>query len=184
MTSDATKDPFNGEMLKDIIPYVETNYRTLATPENRALSGLSMGGIQTLNVGLHNLGTFRYLAVMSSGWTTEADRDFFYKTEGAKFQTYNKALKLFWWGWGQTDIARANGLAVIEKLKAQGVTIETMETPGGHEWSNWRLYLHQSRRALSLDLPSRERVCRSLLERAADVARVAFGKFERCTIRT
>ena len=143
MTSDATKDPFNDEMIKDIIPYVQATYRTLATPENRALSGLSMGGIQTLNVGLHNLGTFRYIAVMSSGWTTEEDRDFFYRTEGAKFPTYNKQLKMFWWGWGETDIARVNGLAVIEKLKAQGVTIETMETPGGHEWSNWRLYLHE-----------------------------------------
>ncbi len=143
MTSDATKDPFNDEMIKDIIPYVEANYRTLSTPDNRALSGLSMGGIQTLNVGLHNLGTFRYLAVMSSGWITEADREFFYKTEGARFPTYNKTLKLFWWASGETDIARANGLAVIDKLKAQGVTIETMETPGGHEWTNWRLYLHE-----------------------------------------
>jgi enterochelin esterase-like enzyme len=143
MTSDATKDPFNREMLEDIIPYVQANYRTLATPENRALSGLSMGGIQTLNVGLHNLGTFRYIAVMSSGWTTEADREFFYKTEGTRFGTYNKELKMFWWGWGETDIARLNGLAVIDKLKTAGVKIETMETPGGHEWSNWRLYLNE-----------------------------------------
>jgi len=60
MTSDATKDPFNDEMLKDIIPFVESHYRTKGTPETRALSGLSMGGIQTLNIGLHNLGTFRY----------------------------------------------------------------------------------------------------------------------------
>ena len=79
MTSDATKDPFNDEMIKDIIPFVQANYRTLATPDNRALSGLSMGGIQTLNTGLHNLGTFRYVAVMSSGWITEADREFFYQ---------------------------------------------------------------------------------------------------------
>jgi enterochelin esterase-like enzyme len=143
MTADATKDPFNDEMLKDIIPYVEGNYRTLSTPDNRALSGLSMGGIQTLNVGLHNLGTFRYVAVMSSGWISEADRDFFYKTEAAKIPTYNRELKLFWWGWGETDIARANGLAVIDAFKAKGVKIETLETPGGHEWSNWRLYLHE-----------------------------------------
>jgi enterochelin esterase family protein len=143
MTSDATKDPFNAEMMKDIIPFVDANYRTLSTPENRALSGLSMGGIQTLNTGLHNLGTFRYVAVMSSGWTTEEDRTFFYQSEAAKIPTYNQQLKLFWWGWGQTDIARANGLAVIEKLKSAGVKIETMETPGGHEWTNWRLYLHE-----------------------------------------
>jgi len=143
MTSDATKDPFNDEMLKDIIPYVQANYRTVATPESRALSGLSMGGIQTLNVGLHNLGTFRYVAVMSSGWISESDRDFFYKTEAAKIPNYNKELRLFWWGWGETDIARANGLAVIDAFKAKGVKIETLETPGGHEWSNWRLYLHE-----------------------------------------
>ena len=67
MTADATKDPFNDELLKDIIPFVEANYRTMGSADARALSGLSMGGIQTLNIGLHNLGTFRYLAVMSSG---------------------------------------------------------------------------------------------------------------------
>jgi enterochelin esterase-like enzyme len=147
MTSDATKDPFSKEMIQDIIPYIipymEKNYRVLANPENRALSGLSMGGIQTLNIGLHYLGTFRYVIVMSSGWISESDREFFYKSEAAQIPRYNSQLKLFWWGWGQTDIARANGLAVIDRLKGMGVKIETMETPGGHEWANWRLYLHE-----------------------------------------
>ena len=143
MTADATKDPFNDELLKDIIPFVEASYRTLGSPDARALSGLSMGGIQTLNIGLHNLGTFRYLAVMSSGWTTEQDREFFYKAEAEKIPRYNSALKLFWWGWGETDIARANGLAVIDRFKSQGVRIETRETPGGHTWENWRLYLYE-----------------------------------------
>jgi enterochelin esterase-like enzyme len=143
MTADATKDPFNDELLKDIIAFVETTYRTLHGPDNRALSGLSMGGIQTLNIGLHNLGTFRYVAVMSSGWTTEQDREFFYKTEADKIPKYNSALKLFWWGWGETDIARTNGLAVIDKFKSQGVRIETRESPGGHTWDNWRLYLFE-----------------------------------------
>ena len=143
MTADATKDPFNDELLKDIIPFVDANYRTMNAPDSRALSGLSMGGIQTLNIGLHNLGTFRYLAVMSSGWTTAQDREFFYKTEAAKIPKYNAALKLFWWGWGETDIARANGLAVIDEFKSQGVKIETRESPGGHTWDNWRLYLYE-----------------------------------------
>jgi enterochelin esterase-like enzyme len=129
MTADATKDPFNDELMKDIIPFVEANYRTLSSPDNRALSGLSMGGIQTLNIGLHNLGTFRYVAVMSSGWTTEQDREFFYKTEAARIPKYNSALKLFWWGWGETDIARANGLAVIEKFKSQGVRSRRARVP-------------------------------------------------------
>jgi len=143
MTADATKDPFNDEMMKDLIPFIDAAYRTIGTPDGRALSGLSMGGIQTLNVGLHNLGTFRYLAVMSSGWTTEQDREFFYKAEAAQIPKYNSTLKLFWWGWGETDMARPNGLAVIEKFKSLGVKIETRETPGGHEWANWRLYLYE-----------------------------------------
>jgi enterochelin esterase-like enzyme len=52
MTSDATKDPFTREMIEDVIPHIERNYRVLANPDNRAISGLSMGGIQTLNIGL------------------------------------------------------------------------------------------------------------------------------------
>jgi enterochelin esterase-like enzyme len=143
MTSDATKDPFTGELIKDIIPFVESNYRVIANPENRAISGLSMGGIQTLNIGLHHLGTFRYVVVMSSGWTTESDREFFYKSEAAQIPNYNSRLKLFWWGWGDTDGARPNGLAVIGKFKSSGVKIETMETAGGHEWAIWRLFLHE-----------------------------------------
>jgi enterochelin esterase-like enzyme len=141
MTSDATKDPFTAELIKDIIPFVETNYRVLANPENRAISGLSMGGIQTLNIGLHHLGTFRYVVVMSSGWTTESDRDLFYKIEAAQIPKYNSQLKLFWLGWGDTDSARPNSLAVIEKLKSLGVKMETRETAGGHEWAVWRLFL-------------------------------------------
>lgn len=144
MTSDATRDPFNAEMMQDIIPYIEANYRTLNTPEMRALSGLSMGGIQTLNIGLHNLGTFQYLAVMSSGWTSDADRNAFYEREAARIPTYDQQLKLFWWGWGETDIARDNGLAVINKFRELGVkNQQTLETPGGHTWDNWRLYLHE-----------------------------------------
>ncbi len=143
MTSDATKDPFNAEMLKDILPYVESHYRTQAKADDRAISGLSMGGIQTLNTGLHNLGTFSYVAVMSSGWISEEDRQFFYKGGADKIPTYNQKLKLFWWGWGQTDIARENGLAVMSQFKSKGVKIETLETPGGHEWLNWRIYLHE-----------------------------------------
>ncbi len=81
---------------------------------------------------------------MSSGWISEADRDWFFKNEVAQIPKYNSLLKLFWWGWGQTDIARANGLAVMDQFKKLGVKIETMETPGGwHEWANWRIYLHE-----------------------------------------
>ena len=121
MTADATKDPFNDELMKDIIPFVEANYRTLGTPDTRALSGLSMGGIQTLNIGLHNLGTFRYLAVMSSGWTTEQDREFFYKTEAGEDSQVQLGPQAVLVGLGRDRHRARNGLAVIDKFKSQGV---------------------------------------------------------------
>ena len=49
---------------------------------------------------------------------------------------YNAQLKLFWWGWGQTDIARDNALACIARFKQSGVRLETEETADGHEWKN------------------------------------------------
>lgn len=143
MTADATKDPFNDEMMKDILPYIQSHYRVKNSPDERALGGLSMGGIQTLNIGLHNLGSFRYLVVMSSGWVSDKDRNFFFTHEAAKIPTYNAQLKMFWWGWGATDIARPNAILVTDRLKSLGVHLETMETPGGHEWKNWRFYLNQ-----------------------------------------
>lgn len=143
MTSDATKDPFNDELMKDIIPYMQNHFRVKTGAESRALSGLSMGGIQTLNIGLENPGSFRYLAIMSSGWTTDKDRNFFFSSQASRIPSYNSELKLFWWGWGKTDIARANSLLVTERLKGLGVHMETMETEDGHEWKNWRLYLHE-----------------------------------------
>jgi enterochelin esterase family protein len=144
MTSDATKDPFNDEMMKDIIPYMESHFRIKADPDDRALSGLSMGGIQTLNVGLHNLGAFRYLVVMSSGWVSDQDRQSFFTREASRIPSYNSQLKLFWWGWGVSDIARPNAILVTDRFKSLGVKVETMETPDGHEWKNWRLYLHEA----------------------------------------
>lgn len=143
MTADATKDPFNNELLHDIIPFVESHYRTLADPEHRALGGLSMGGIQTLNIGLHNLGTFRSLVVMSSGWFPADRAAFFSGPDATRIPAYSTQLKLFWWGWGATDIARENALACIARFKEAGVHLQTEETGDGHEWKNWRLYLSQ-----------------------------------------
>jgi enterochelin esterase-like enzyme len=143
MTADATRDPFNNELIHDIIPFVDSHYRTRPDPDHRALGGLSMGGIQTLNIGLHNLGTFRSLVVMSSGWFP-TDRDaFFSGPDAARIPQYNAQLKFFWWGWGKTDIARDNALACVARFQKAGVHVETEETPDGHEWKNWRLYLSQ-----------------------------------------
>ncbi|MGA3136126.1 MAG: alpha/beta hydrolase-fold protein [Terracidiphilus sp.] len=78
MTNPAS-DPFLGDLMNDIIPYVEKHYRVVADPAHRAIAGLSMGGIQTLNAAVLHPGFFAYVGVFSSGWF-EASRDQFEQT--------------------------------------------------------------------------------------------------------
>ena len=66
---------FEAEMKQCIIPFVESNYRAETDSKNRALAGLSMGGIQTLYVGINNTELFSYLGVFSSGWILPMQSD-------------------------------------------------------------------------------------------------------------
>ncbi len=62
--------PFENELLKDIIPYIESNYSVVADREHRAVTGLSMGGGQALNIGLANLDVFAWVGGFSSAPNT------------------------------------------------------------------------------------------------------------------
>jgi enterochelin esterase family protein len=140
MTSDPAKDPFTRDLLDVIIPYVERNYKVSRSPESRALAGLSMGGIQTLNIGLTNLDRFRWLGVFSSGWFP-ADLQAFDTRYGTALEHTTSPPRLLWVAHGATDIAKPQSEKVIAMLKRHGMTVQWKETPGGHNWSNWRDYL-------------------------------------------
>ena len=101
-----------------------------------------MGGFQTLTLGIKNLDSFAYVMPMSTGWFTDADRAAFVAANGPALHSADKELTLFRWGWGDTDIAKANGLASMDALRAAGMhRIETIEVPGGHQWTTWRQLL-------------------------------------------
>jgi enterochelin esterase family protein len=140
MTSDAAKDPFTRELLDAIIPHVEANYRVSLRPEDRALAGLSMGGIQTLNIGLTNLEKFRWLGVFSSGWFP-ADLQAFEERHGRALESTRTPPRLFWMAHGAIDIAKPQSEKVIAMLTRHRIEVVSKETPGGHTWSNWRDYL-------------------------------------------
>ena len=61
------RDPFAAEFLGDIMPYVDKHYRTQTGRAHRAMAGLSMGGGQTMNIGVPHMDQFGYLGVFSSG---------------------------------------------------------------------------------------------------------------------
>lgn len=132
---------FENELKNGVIPVVESNYRVLTDGKNRALAGLSMGGLQTLHAGVRNTDMFNYLGVFSSGWwannTKLSDPQYeFMKTNKDKI---NSNLKEFWISQGgKEDIAHANGQIMIKKFDDMGVKYKYSEYAGGHTWPVWR----------------------------------------------
>jgi enterochelin esterase family protein len=134
-------DSFNLDLTGTIVPYIDQHYRTVADRDHRALAGLSMGGLQTLDIGLTNSDLFAWIGVFSSGWfplmlATEEQTDL------AQYKASGKPFKLYWVGVGKLDIANTNSKASVELLKKYGVTPITHESEGFHAWNNWRDYLH------------------------------------------
>lgn len=140
--TDPAQDKFSLELRTVIVPLVESTFNVSRRPEDRALAGLSMGGIQTLNIGLLHTKDFPYLGIFSSGWFPDGLKAF--EAEyGPMLKKETSNLKLFWIAHGSTDIARNNSLAMMKMFDRHGVKYQREETPGGHDMVNWRLYLSQ-----------------------------------------
>lgn len=140
MSEDPANDPFTADLLDNIRPWVERNYRASG---RRALAGLSMGGLQAANIGLLHADLFPELLVYSSGWFPGV-REAFDQKWGTVLDADAKRLKLLWVGYGETDIARGNAEAALQMFARHGLKATSEMTPGGHEWANWRLYLAQT----------------------------------------
>lgn len=132
---------FADDLMNDIIPFIESNYRVLADKDHRALAGLSMGGMETLEAGLNHYDRFGYLWVLSSGWF--ADDTKMYEEKGAylkKIATdFNKTVRaLHFTQGGPEDIAYNNCKAMLKLFDAAGIEYTYSEAPGGHTWHTWR----------------------------------------------
>jgi len=137
---------FQREMKESIIPFVEKNYRSLNNASNRALAGLSLGGLHTLYTGINNTEMFSYLGVFSSGWIVPMMNDIsdeqysFMKNNTDKV---NNSLKVFWISeGGKDDIAWKNGQVMVGKLDEIKIKYTYNEYPGGHTWPVWRNNLY------------------------------------------
>jgi enterochelin esterase-like enzyme len=137
---------FERELKQCIIPFVEKNYRTETGAGNRALAGLSMGGIQTLYAGINNTDMFSYLGVFSSGWIMPAQSDLADKQYDFMKKNIDKItsnLKLLWIGiGGKEDIAYNNCQTMISKFSEMNLKYTYSDYPGGHAWPVWRNNLY------------------------------------------
>ena len=138
---------FEAELKQCIIPFVEKNYRTGTDSKNRALAGLSMGGIQTLYVGMNNTDLFSYLGIFSSGWILPMQKelaDAQYELMGKNINKIKNNLKLVWIGiGGKEDIAYNNCQVMRTKFDEMKIQYLYDDYPGGHAWPVWRHDLYE-----------------------------------------
>lgn len=140
-------DACTQEFLKDIIPMIDARYRTRAHRASRALAGLSMGGFVVLHTGMPHLDTFSELYVYSSGHINESTLKQFEDNFAPvlKDPATNDLFRVpYYMAAGETDIALKNGQKVMALFNQNGIRNFWVLSSGGHEWANWRRYLHQT----------------------------------------
>jgi enterochelin esterase-like enzyme len=148
---------FAEELLNNVVPFIESNYRVLTNAENRALAGLSMGGGQTFYVGLGNKDKFRSLGIFSTGLfggigsgpagagptasrTFNAEEQMPGLLSNAK--SFNDALTVLYISVGEQDPRLEPTKKVVAEFRSHGLNVEFASFPGGHEWQVWRKSLH------------------------------------------
>lgn len=134
---------FTEMMLDDLIPMVERTYRVLPGRENRAMAGLSMGGMQSFVTVLAHLDKFAYLGGFSGSSGGRGGFDAKTSSNGvfADADTFNKKVKLVFLGIGSVEGPGTKNFS--DQLTAAGIHNVYFESPGtAHEWLTWRRCLN------------------------------------------
>lgn len=129
------------DVLQALLPYAGEHYRIKQGCENRAIVGLSMGGGQSLTIGLTHLDQFAWVGGYSSAAPQGDDLDRQFAGLLADVADTNKRLKLLWIGCGEDDFLLERNQQFIQWLKTQGVEHTFRQSDGGHDWTVWRKYL-------------------------------------------
>lgn len=133
-------EAFSEVVIKDLIPLIDNQYRTIAKRNYRAIAGLSMGGGQALEVGLNNLDKFSSVGGFSS-LLKDFDIDQSYGGVFTSPTLTNLKLNLLWLGCGTEDNFYTTNQAAHQKLEKAGIKHIWVGSEGGHEWLVWRRYL-------------------------------------------
>ena len=134
---------FETVLVKELIPYVDSNFRTLTDQPNRAMAGLSMGGMETKTITLRNLEMFSHIGLFSGGSISIEDVN---NTEGFK-----EHVKLVFVSYGSKEVRGegpqrrgGNPQANATALKEAGINSHYYVSPEtAHEWQTWRRSLHE-----------------------------------------
>jgi len=141
---------FKEELLGNVIPFIESNYRVLPGAANRALAGLSMGGGQSFYTGLRNTDIFANVGVFSTGLfggisqpsAAAFDAEAVIPGILTSPESFNKKLKVFYISVGEQDPRIEHTKKLVQTFKDKGLKVEFASFPGAHEWQVWRKSLH------------------------------------------
>lgn len=141
---------FEEVVINEIIPMIDSKFRTIANKENRAIAGLSMGANQTMRIMMNNLNTFSYYGGFSGTANYPSadpiDVATFLEGKYKDGKSVNAQMKLFWLGLGTKEPSPFPGSVGAFKtmLEKQGIKYTYYESPGtAHEWLTWRRCLNQ-----------------------------------------
>lgn len=134
---------FTRDVVNDIIPFIEANYTVVKESKGRAVAGFSVGGGQTLNIGLTHTDKFAYICSYAPYTATEEFRRNFseWVPDANKI---NQELKLFTISVGTEDFLYESVKENISMFRGKGLDLETFIVPGGHTWMNCKLFLANS----------------------------------------
>lgn len=129
----------------DVVKYIDTNYRTIADKNHRAIAGLSMGGFHSLHISKEYPDMFDYVGLFSSAILPHDGRtspvyDKFDEKLAAQFAN---APALYWIAIGNKDFLYDANKEYRALLDKNGYKYTYVESPDGHIWKNWRIYLTQ-----------------------------------------
>ena len=133
---------FENILLKDIIPMIDATYRTIANREHRGMAGLSMGGMQTRNIGLSHLETFSHIGIFSGGTLGDPKAE---NSPLAKVDEFNRLVKVAFVSYGEAENGSKTLQEYADGLKAAGLkNVHTYISPRtAHEFLTWRRSLKE-----------------------------------------
>ncbi|MHA6530085.1 alpha/beta hydrolase [Paenibacillus sp. BAC0078] len=131
-------ETFESDLLHDLIPYIEANYSVLTDRMHRAIAGLSMGGGQSLNIGLNNLDRFAWVGAFSPAPNTKLPELLVPEPQKAA-----ELLSLLWLSCGDLDNLKNVSDRTHAYLSQHSVPHIWVEEHGDHDWPVWKNGLYQ-----------------------------------------
>jgi enterochelin esterase-like enzyme len=130
---DRNTDLFTKALLTEVLPRVETEYHISKDRSDRAIAGLSMGGLESLQIGLTHTDKFAWVGGFSS-----AIHNLDYAQVLPSLDPKTANLRLLWIACGTEDSLIEPNRNFIAFLKTKDMTVTQIETSGFHTWMVWR----------------------------------------------